>query len=179
MFREPGHSASSMTSFAAGLPNLPSCRSIELPIPPGRKCWPSQGRDAFTCEAAASSMTFLPPGCRAVVSAGPPMLAKSGCGCFRELGHRILHDFLAAVLPNLPSCRSIELPIPPGRKCWPSQGADVSRAGPQRIFHDFLCRRAAQPAELSIYRAANSAGPQMLAKSGRGCFESRATAHLP
>ena len=112
MFREPGHSASSMTSFAAGLPNLPSCRSIELPIPPGRKCWPSQGRDAFTCEAAASSMTFLPPGCRAVVSAGPPMLAKSGCGCFRELGHRILHDFLAAVLPNLPSCRSIELPIP-------------------------------------------------------------------
>ena len=114
MFREPGHSASSMTSFAAGLPNLPSCRSIELPIPPGRKCWPSQGRDAFTCEAAASSMTFLPPGCRAVVSAGPPMLAKSGCGCFRELGHRILHDFLAAVLPNLPSCRSIELPIPPG-----------------------------------------------------------------
>ncbi|WP_216584512.1 hypothetical protein, partial [Cardiobacterium valvarum] len=23
------------------------------------------------------------------------------------------------------------------------QGVDVSRAGPQRIFHDFLCRRAA------------------------------------
>jgi len=31
MFREPGHSASSMTSFAAGLPNLPSCRAVELP----------------------------------------------------------------------------------------------------------------------------------------------------
>ena len=73
----------------------------------------------------------------------------------------------AAGLPNLPSCRAA---IPPGRKCWPSQSADVSRAGPQRIFHDFLCRRAAQPAELS---SCNSAGPQMLAKSGQGCFHVR------
>ncbi|WP_204371981.1 hypothetical protein, partial [Cardiobacterium hominis] len=70
-----------------------------------------------------------------------------------------------AGLPNLPSCRSIELPIPPGRKCWPNQGADVSRAGPQRIFHDFL---AAGLATLPSCRAVelpsiNYAGQLMLA----------------
>ena len=56
--------ASSMTSFAAGLPNLPSCRTAELPILPGRKCWPSQSADVFESWATASSMTSLPPGCR-------------------------------------------------------------------------------------------------------------------
>ena len=75
---------------------------------------------------------------------------------FREPGHSASSmTSFAAGLPNLPSCRAA---IPPGRKCWPSQGVDVSRTGPQRIFHDFLCRRAAQPAELSscqFRRAAN------------------------
>ena len=72
--------------------------------------------------------------------------------------------------PKAPSCRfrrTPKPPIPPRRKCWPSQGADVSRTGPQRVFHDFL---AAGLPNLPSCRAANSAEPQMLAKSGRGCF---------
>ena len=115
MFREPGHSASSMTSLP---PYCPTCRAVDL-----SSC---QFRRAASFDQVRAWM-------------------------FREPGHSASSmTSFAAGLPNLPSCRAA---IPPGRKCWPSQGVDVSRAGPQRIFHDFLCRRAGHPAELSSCRA--------------------------
>ena len=68
-----------------------------------------------------------------------------------------LHFQLANSLvpPKAPSCRfrrTPKPPIPSRRKCWPSQGADLSRAGPQRIFHDFL---AAGLPSCRFVRAAN------------------------
>jgi len=95
-----------MTSFATGLPNLPSCRAVELPIPPGRKCGPSQGKDVSRAGPQRIFHDFLAaelPSCRAANSAGPQMLGQSGEGCFRELGHCIFHDFLAAGSPKPPS----------------------------------------------------------------------------
>ena len=52
-------------------------------------------------------------------------------GRFRELGHRIFHDFLATQAAE--NTDAAELPIPPGRKCWPSQGRTFSRAGPPHL----------------------------------------------
>nr|WP_315180317.1 hypothetical protein [uncultured Cardiobacterium sp.] len=134
----------------------------------------------------------FPPGRPSAENAGSQMLAKSGRGCFRELGHCIFHDFLAA---GPPSCRfrraaqAAKTPLTPSRRAADSAGSQMlAKSGRgcfrelgHRIFHDFLAaglpscrfRRAAQAAKTPLTpsrRAADSAGSQMLAKSERGCF---------
>ena len=100
----------------------------------------------------------------------PSILAKSGRGCFRELGHRIFHDFLAAGLPNLPSCRAADSP---GRKCWPSQGVDVfeiwATASSMTSFPPG--RPSCRAVELPILP-----GRKCWPSQGRDVFESWATA---
>ena len=157
MFREPGHSASSMTSLP------PSCRAIDLPIP-RRAANVGQVRAWMFREPghSASSMTSLPPSCRSADSAGPQMLAKSGRGCFRELGHS------ASSMTSLPpSCRAVVSAGPPmlaksGRGCFQELG--------HCIFHDFL---AAGLPSCRFGRAANVGQVRARMFSGAGPL------HLP
>ena len=96
------------------------------PIPP---MLAKSGPDVFESWATASSMTSLPPklpktpmppSCRFRRAAN---VGQVRAGRFRELGHRIFHDFLATQAAE--NTDDVELPIPPGRKCWPSQGVDI------------------------------------------------------
>ena len=107
-------------------------------------------------DAAASSMTSF------VVQAADATGAVDATGAIDAAGAIDFESWATAssmtsFAPGCPTCRAVELPIPQGRKCWPSQGVDVSRAGPQRIFHDFLAAGAADAAD-----AADAAGSPML-----------------